>query len=157
MNGKVIVTCTVLLLSLVGNTTHAASPAIAHSMMDHFIPLDQLRQQLNLTPEQQQEWQQIADQAGASSQQIHDKWRQIIQIYKKELEKSEPDLARVATLVDEVREQQLQNQRSISQKHLAFYANLTPEQKTTVKNALKQRLDRFEQMWNGVSGLEPPK
>ncbi len=133
--------------SAVKGVTKTDSPGSGRALTSGIVPLEQLRQELHLTPAQEQARQQITAQAEASRERTRDKRMDIMQAYKSELDKPEPNLARVAALVNQTHDQQAKDLRDIQQKRLTFYANLTPEQKSAVKNVLKQRLAGIEERW----------
>jgi Spy/CpxP family protein refolding chaperone len=145
MSRKIILTGLILFLSVA--VAQSASPGKGHAATGGVVPLEQLRQELHLTPAQEQAWQQISAQADASRARTQDNWIEIVRVYKSELDKPEPDLARVASLVNQTQDQQAKELRDIQQKRLVFYTNLTPEQKSIVKEVLKQRLAGIEERW----------
>jgi hypothetical protein len=62
-----------------------------------------------------------------------------------ELAKAEPDFAAVASLADQA-EQTIRSQRlAVRNEWLSLYSTFTPTQKGVVRDAIAQRLARFEQ------------
>jgi len=64
---------------------------------------------------------------------------------KAELAKAEPDLAAMAALADAAQGQGQALRRSVRDQWLQLYATFTPAQKGIVRDALVQRMQRFEQ------------
>ena len=68
---------------------------------------------------------------------LHEKVKSTLQA---ELAKAEPDLAAVSTLFEGVEEQSRASRRQVREQWLKLYANLRPDQKTLVRDALRERL-----------------
>jgi hypothetical protein len=61
-----------------------------------------------------------------------------------ELAKAEPDLAAIAALFDGVEEQNKLARRQVRDQWLKLYANLRADQKTQVRDALRERMAHAE-------------
>ncbi len=106
--------------------------------------LGKLHDQLKLTPEQEKLWRQdeektreMAKEMRASREKVHD-------AMKKELAKSEPDLAAVAKISDEAESRRLKARHEVRDLWLKLYADLSPQQKAVAADFLRDRLARAE-------------
>jgi Spy/CpxP family protein refolding chaperone len=109
--------------------------------------IEQYKTQLALDSLQQEMWNnavaatQRARQNGrALMQQVHDSMQA-------ELAKPEPDIDVIAKLTDDAQAQGQALRKPARDAWLTLYRNLTPQQKTVVRDALVQRMQRHEQMW----------
>lgn len=109
-----------------------------------FMGLHQIKDQLNLTPSQQTQW----DAAVAASKSAHATIRtgreQIKQALQTELVKTEPDLVAVAALADSLRPADEAARQQARNAWLQLYATFSVEQKTAVKNFILTRMQRME-------------
>jgi len=109
-----------------------------------------VKDQLNLNTSQQTMW----DSAVAQTKSARDSGRANMQRIKDamtaELAKTEPDLAAVAAVADDVQATNTALRRQVRSTWLALYATFSPDQKAVVKNAIQQRVSRmesFRQKW----------
>jgi Spy/CpxP family protein refolding chaperone len=103
-----------------------------------------LKSQLNLTAAQEA----MLDQAIAAGKSARDAARQsrqtVRQLVHDELAKPTPDLARIAAAEDQVQDAATAARRNVRNQLLQLYATFTPAQIAVVKDAMTQRLSRFE-------------
>ena len=110
--------------------------------------LQELKAGLNLNTSQQTMWDAAATQTRAAREQgrtLHD---QVKAALDAELAKTEPDFAAVATVTDNVESQGRALRHNVRDQWLRVYATFSVEQKAVVRDALKQRLARFDGMRN---------
>ena len=110
----------------------------ADGMIAHMIASAKDKLALN-TMQQQQFDTAVAHSKAArdSGRALHEKVKATLDA---ELAKAEPDLAAVSTLFEGVDEQNRASRRQVRDQWLKLYANLRPEQKTLVRDALRERL-----------------
>lgn len=106
--------------------------------------LAQISPQLNLNTLQQQQWERVLAQGQAARDAARANIAQVISALRTELSKPEPDLAAVAALGDEVRQQNEALHRQARDAWLALYSGFTPEQKAVVRDSIKTGLDRMQ-------------
>jgi Spy/CpxP family protein refolding chaperone len=108
--------------------------------------LQELKSNLALNTSQQAMWDAAATQTRAAREQgrtLHD---QVKAALAAELAKPEPDFAAVAIATDSVEAQGRALRVGVRDQWLRVYATFTPAQKAVVRDALKERLARFEGM-----------
>ena len=106
--------------------------------------LAKLHDQLKLTPEQDGLWRQAEAKTRDSMKQMREAHGKMHEALKRELAKSEPDFAAVAAISDEGEEQRLQARHEMRDLWLKVYAGLSPEQKTMVRDFMRERLAKAE-------------
>jgi len=114
-----------------------------------------LKGQLNLNTSQQQQWDSAVAASKAAHAQMRANAQQIQTALSTELAKAEPDLAAVAAVGDNVRNQNQALHKQVRDGWLAIYATFTPDQKAVVKNALSQRIARMQQMREKFQAAHP--
>ena len=123
----------------------AALPALAqpHAGGNPLAMLGKIKAQLNLNTSQQQQWDAVVAQSRAARETARANLAQVQSALQAELAKSEPDFAAVAAISDSVHEQNAVLRKQVRDAWLALYANFTPEQKATARDAIKTGLERF--------------
>jgi protein CpxP len=128
---------------LITSTSYAATPRERVGGGSETLPsIERMHEQLRLTPAQEREWQDIAQQAKALHERRRVRWEEIRKVYEDELAKPTPDLARITALTDEAHEQHSRAVRALEARRLALYATFSAEQKMVVRDTLKARLER---------------
>lgn len=105
-----------------------------------------LKGQLNLNTSQQQMWDNAVAATRAAREQGRANLQQLHDTLATELGKAEPDLAAVAAAGDQVRTQNATLHKQVRDNWLAIYATFSPDQKATVRDALRSRMARMDQM-----------
>jgi periplasmic protein CpxP/Spy len=115
-----------------------------HGMHDPISVLQRIQAKLNLNTSQQQQW----DAAVAQSKTVHEAMRANFQQLKAatqaELAKTDPDLAALASLSDQVQQQNIAQRKQARAAWLALYGTFSAEQKATVRDAINARMARMD-------------
>lgn len=106
--------------------------------------LAKLETQLGLDTSQQVMWDNAVAQSKAAREAGRSHMGQVRVALAAELAKPEPDFAAAAAVADAVQANQQALRRQVRDEWLKVYANFTPTQKTVVRDAVKQRLERME-------------
>lgn len=137
-------------------TVWAQAPG--HGMHDPLAVLQRIQAQLNLDTSQQQQWDAALAQSKAAHQAIRANFQQLKTATTAELAKADPDLAALATLSDQLQQQNIAQRQQARAGWLALYATFSADQKTTVKNAILARIARMEalreRMHDRLSGAQ---
>jgi len=145
---RVGIAASALFLSLAAGGAAAQGPVPAH--MGHRGPghieavIAQLKGQLNLNTSQQVLWDNALAATKAAREQgrtLHGKLHAAAQA---ELANAEPDLAAMATIMDDAQAQGHALRKQVRDEWLKLYATFSPAQKTVVRDALRAKLERFE-------------
>jgi hypothetical protein len=127
-----------------GVALQAWAQAPGHGMHDPFAVLQRIQAKLNLNTSQQQQF----DAAVAQSKTVHDAMRANFQQLKAatqaELAKADPDLAALASLADQVQQQNIAQRNQARAAWLALYGTFSAEQKATVRDAINARMARMD-------------
>src|SRR5205085_4856176 len=115
-----------------------------HGMHDPLAVLQRIQSKLNLNTSQQQQWDAAVAQSKSAHDAIRANFQQLKDATKAELAKADPDLAALASLSDQVQQQNIAQRKQARAAWLALYGTFTPEQKTTVRDAINARLARME-------------
>jgi periplasmic protein CpxP/Spy len=122
----------------------AWAQAPGHGMHDPLAVLQRIQAKLNLNTSQQQQWDAALAQSKAAHQAIRANFQQLKTATQAELAKADPDLAALATLSDQLQQQNIAQRQQARAGWLALYATFSADQKTTVKNAISARIARVE-------------
>jgi phosphoenolpyruvate-protein kinase (PTS system EI component) len=127
-----------------GVASQAWAQAPGHGMHDPVAVLQRIQAKLNLNTSQQQQW----DAAVAQSKTVRDAMRANFQQLKAatqtELAKADPDLAALASLSDQVQQQNIEQRKQARAAWLALYGTFSAEQKATVRDAINARMARMD-------------
>ena len=127
-----------------GIALQAWAQAPGHGMHDPIAVLQRIQAKLNLNTSQQQQW----DAAVAQSKTVHEAMRANFQLLKAatqaELAKADPDLAALASLSDQVQQQNIAQRKQARTAWLALYGTFSAEQKATVRDAINARMARMD-------------
>lgn len=113
---------------------------------DFTLAIAALKGQLNLNTSQQQMWDNAANATRAAHDAGRANFARLHDALATELAKAEPDLAAVAAVGDDVRAKNEALHRQVRDGWLAVYATFSPDQKAIVRDSLKARIARMEQM-----------
>lgn len=122
--------------------------SVAEPMMRHgereFLPMQEIHDKLHLSAEQEKTWQALAQKTKDMRMSGRDQRNEIKSQARQELDKAEPDLARIARLADQNMDEQTARRRQLRDEWLKLYTQLSPEQKLMVRDALKARMAKME-------------
>ena len=118
---------------------HRGGDPLVYAMMH-------LKTQLALNTSQQGQWDSAVAQGKAARAQGWTLRKGVKASYDAELAKDQPDFAAVATLADTSRAQGAQLAKSARDAWLSVYANLSPTQKTMVRDALRDHAAQMQEM-----------
>ena len=113
-------------------------PMMGGGLVEHVLA--QMKDRLSLDSSQLQMYDAARTQTLAARDQAMSQRAGVRAKIDAELAKAEPDLAAVSTLFEGVDEQNRASRRQVRDQWLKLYANLRPEQKTLVRDALRERL-----------------
>jgi len=134
----------------------AWAQAPAHGMHDPLVVLQKIQAKLNLNTSQQQQWDTAVAQSKTAHDAIRANFQQLKAATQTELAKSDPDLAALASLSDQLQQQNIAQRKQARAAWLALYGTFSADQKTTVKDAINARMagmDAFRQrMQKRLSG-----
>jgi len=115
-----------------------------HGGGDFISAIAGLKSELNLNTSQQAMWDNAVAAGKAARENARAERQKIRATLDAELAKAEPDLAAVAAAADGVRNAGATAHRQVRDAWLALYGTFTPDQKTVVKNVLKDKLARMD-------------
>lgn len=105
----------------------------------------QAKARLNLTPEQEAQWELAVQQSRAARETMKASRQQIKEATQAELTKPEPDLAALAALGDDIQARNQQVRHAARDHWLRLYASMSGAQKATVREILQKRIERAQQ------------
>src|SRR2546423_4251930 len=122
----------------------ASAQAPGHGMHDPLAMLQRIESKLNLNTSQQLQWDTAVAQSKAAREAMRANFKQLKDATKAELAKDDPDLGALASLSDQVQQQNIDQRKKARAAWLALYGTFTAEQKATVRDAINARLARME-------------
>ena len=122
----------------------AWAQAPAHGMHDPLVVLQKIQGKLNLNTSQQQQWDTAVAQSKTAHDAIRANFQQLKAATQTELAKSDPDLAALASLSDQLQQQNIAQRKQARAAWLALYGTFSSDQKTTVKDAINARMARMD-------------
>ena len=122
----------------------AWAQAPGHGMHDPLAVLQRIQAKLNLNTSQQQQWDAAVAQSKVAHQAIRANFQQLKTATQAELAKTDPDLAALATLSDQLQQQNIAQRQQTRAAWLALYGTFSADQKTTVKDAINARMARMD-------------
>ena len=122
----------------------AQAPGHGHGMADPLAMLQRIQAKLNLNTSQQQQWDAALAQSKAAHEAVRANFQQQKAATQSELAKADPDLAALASLSDQVQQQNIAQRKQARAAWLALYATFSAEQKATVRDAINARMARME-------------
>jgi protein CpxP len=133
----------VIAAGLIGVALQAWAQAPGHGMHDPLAMLQRIQAKLNLNTSQQQQFAAAVAQSTAAHQAIRANFQQLKTATQAELAKAAPDLAALATLSDQVQQQNIATRQQARAAWLALYATFSGDQKATVRDAINARIARM--------------
>ena len=123
-----------------------ASMASAQPMHDGSLieMLGSLRSELDLNTAQQQQWDNAAALSSAARSAFRSSMQERRSAVQAELAKAEPDFAALAAASDATTQQLSTLHKQARDAWLALYATFTPEQKAIARDAIKDRIAKFQ-------------
>ena len=106
--------------------------------------LQKIQGKLNLNTSQQQQWDTAVAQSKTAHDAIRANFQQLKAATQTELAKSDPDLAALASLSDQLQQQNIAQRKQARTAWLALYGTFSADQKTTVKDAINARMARMD-------------
>lgn len=103
------------------------------------------KSQLNLNTSQQAQFDAVVAQSKTAFQTGRTNMQRVKDALNAELAKSEPDLAAVAAVADDVHAQNQALHRQIRDQWLSLYSTFSPDQKAVVKQMIQNRLTKMQQ------------
>src|SRR6266550_1933757 len=122
----------------------AWAQAPAHGMHDPLAVLQKIQAKLDLNTSQQQQWDTAVAQSKTAHDAIRANFQQLKTATQAELAKSDPDLAALASLSDQLQQQNIAQRKQARTAWLALYGTFSADQKTTVKDAINARMARMD-------------
>ena len=119
-------------------------PQGQHGGGDFISAIAGLKSELNLNTSQQAMWDNAVAAGKTARDNARSERQKIRATLDAELAKAEPDLAAVAAAADGARSAGATVHRQVRDAWLALSGTFTPDQKTVVKNALKDKLARAD-------------
>jgi phosphoenolpyruvate-protein kinase (PTS system EI component) len=113
-------------------------------MHDPLAMLQPIQAQLNLNTSQQQQWDAAVAQSKAAHQAIRANFQQLKTATQAELAKADPDLAALATLSDQLQQQNIAQRQQARAAWLALYGTFSADQKATARDAINARMARLD-------------
>jgi len=145
----------VLAAGLAGLALTAWAQAPGHGMHDPLSVLQRIQAKLNLNTSQQQQFDAAVAQSKTAHEAIRANFQQLKAATQAELAKPDPDLAALATLSDQVQQQNIAQRKQARAAWLALYATFTADQKTTVRDAINARMARMDAFRERMHDLHP--
>jgi periplasmic protein CpxP/Spy len=134
----------ILAAGFVGIALQAWAQAPGHGMSDPVSMLQRIQAKLNLNTSQQQQFDAAVAQSKAAHQAMRANFAQLKTATQAELAKPAPDLAALAAAADQLQEQNIAQRKQARAAWLALYATFTPDQKTTVRDAITAKIARMQ-------------
>jgi phosphoenolpyruvate-protein kinase (PTS system EI component) len=122
----------------------AWAQAPGHGMHDPLAVLQRIQAKLNLNTSQQQQWDTAVAQSKVAHEAMRANFQQLKAATQAELAKSDPDLAALASVSDQLQQQNIAQRKQARAAWLALYGTFSAEQKATVKDAINARMARMD-------------
>jgi hypothetical protein len=127
-----------------GIALQAWAQAPGHGMHDPIAVLQRIQAKLNLNTSQQQQWDAAVTQSKTVHGAMRANFQQLKTATQAELAKADPDLAALASLSDQVQQQNIAQRKQARTAWLALYGTFSAEQKATVRDAINARMARMD-------------
>jgi phosphoenolpyruvate-protein kinase (PTS system EI component) len=141
---KRIVYALIFAAGFAGIALQAWAQAPGHGMSDPLSMLQRIQATLNLNTSQQQQFAAAVAQSKVAHQAMHANFEQLKTATQAELAKTDPDLASLAALSDQVQAQNIAQRKQARAGWLALYATFSTDQKATVRDAINARITRMQ-------------
>jgi periplasmic protein CpxP/Spy len=127
-----------------GIALQAWAQAPGHGMHDPLAMLQRIQAKLNLNTSQQQQWDAAVAQNKTTHEAMRANFQQLKTATQAELAKPDPDLAALASVSDQVQQQNIAQRKQARAAWLALYGTFSAEQKATVRDAINARMARMD-------------
>ena len=127
-----------------GIALQAWAQAPGHGMHDPIAVLQRIQAKLTLNTSQQQQWDAAVAQSKTVREAMRANFQQLKAATQAELAKADPDLAALASLSDQVQQQNIAQRKQARAAWLALYDTFSAEQKATVRDAINARMARMD-------------
>jgi periplasmic protein CpxP/Spy len=127
-----------------GIALQAWAQAPGHGMHDPLAMLQRIQAKLNLNTSQQQQWDAAVAQNKTTHEAMRANFQQLKAATQAELAKPDPDLAALASVSDQVQQQNIAQRKQARAAWLALYGTFSAEQKATVRDAINARMARMD-------------
>jgi periplasmic protein CpxP/Spy len=127
-----------------GIALQAWAQAPGRGMHDPIAVLQRIQAKLNLNTSQQQQWDAAVAQSKTARDAMRANFQQLKTATQAELAKADPDLAALASLSDQVQQQNIAQRKQARAAWLALYGTFSAEQKATVRDAINARMARMD-------------
>jgi len=117
-------------------------PGAGDAMIGHLI--ERAKTQLNLDTSQQMAFDAAVKQAKSAREEARVRHQQVKEAMQVQLAKEDPDLRALATMADEVAQQDRKARNEVRDQWLNLYGNFRPEQKAVVRDMLQKRMAHAE-------------
>ncbi len=147
MNNSRKIIATAITAAVLGLGVFSVNASMAEPMGrggHEFLPLRDIHDKLHLAADQEKSWQTLEQKTKDLRMSGQNRRNELKSQTKQELDKAEPDLARLAALADRSMDEQTARMRELRGEWLKFYAQLAPEQKLVVRDAIKARMAKAE-------------
>jgi phosphoenolpyruvate-protein kinase (PTS system EI component) len=129
---------------LTGLALTAWAQAPGHGLHDPLAVLQRIQAKLNLNTSQQQQWDAAVAQSKTAHDAVRANFQQLKAATQAEIAKPDPDLAALATLSDQLQQQNMTQRKQARAAWLALYATFSADQKAAVREAINDRMARMD-------------
>jgi Spy/CpxP family protein refolding chaperone len=114
---------------------------------------DKLHQQLNLTGEQETQWQALKAQHDTIHKQMRDAHMQTRAAVKAEMDKAQPDLVAVSNMMEAAQDKDIATKKAFHKDALKFYTSLSPDRQAIVVGEIKGMMGKMHEMREKMHGM----
>ncbi len=134
---------------------HGMHPAGMHQggMHPGMIFSDKLHQQLNLTGEQETQWQALKAQHSAIHKQLREAHMQSRAAVKAEMDKAQPDLVAISNMMEAAQDKDRAMRKAFHQHALKFYTTLSPDRQAIVIGEIKGTMGKMHDLREKMHGM----
>jgi Spy/CpxP family protein refolding chaperone len=114
---------------------------------------DKLHQQLNLSGEQETQWQALKAQHDVTHKQMRDAHQQTQAAVKAEMDKAQPDLVAVSNIMEAAQDKDIATRKAFHKDALKFYSSLSPDRQAIVVAEIKGMMGKMHDMREKMHGM----
>jgi hypothetical protein len=114
---------------------------------------DKMHQQLNLTGEQETQWQALKAQHDTTHKQMRDAHMQSKAAVKAEMDKAQPDLVAVSNIMEAAQDKDIATRKAFHKDALKFYSSLSPDRQAIVVAEIKGMMGKMQGMREKMHGM----
>jgi Spy/CpxP family protein refolding chaperone len=114
---------------------------------------DKLHQQLNLTGEQETQWQALKAQHDTVHKQMRDAHQQTRAAVKAEMDKAQPDLVAVSNMTEAAQDKDIATRKAFHKDALKFYSSLSQDRQAIVVAEIKGMMGKMHDMREKMHGM----